>query len=81
VISNDTGMAHLAAAFAVPSVTLFGPVSPQLWGQPAGPHRALWHGSGIRPGDAHGDRPDPRLLEITVTEVMSAAVEVAGAGG
>jgi ADP-heptose:LPS heptosyltransferase len=74
VISNDTGMAHLAVAFGIPSVTLFGPVSPALWGPPAGNgrHRVLWKGSGGRPGDPHGAEADPRLLRIQVDDVMSA---------
>ncbi|MFF1510132.1 glycosyltransferase family 9 protein [Streptomyces sp. NPDC058326] len=84
VVVGDTGLAHLATAFGTPSVVLFGPVSPLLWGPPAeGPHRALWHpaagdGEALRPGDAHGTAPDPRLLRVTVDEVLTAVGDVAG---
>ncbi|MGW3493622.1 glycosyltransferase family 9 protein [Streptomyces sp. NPDC001020] len=76
VVVGDTGLAHLASALRTPSVVLFGPVHPRLWGPPAdGPHRVLWHGDPDgegRPGDAHGQRPDERLLRITVDEVLDA---------
>ena len=36
-------------------------------------HLVLWKGSGARPGDAHGARPDPRLLRIEIGEVLEAA--------
>jgi ADP-heptose:LPS heptosyltransferase len=75
VISNDTGVAHLAVAYGTPSVTLFGPVSPALWGPPRDSprHLVLWKGSGARPGDAHGAQADPRLLRIETGEVLEAA--------
>ena len=31
-IGNDSGPAHIAAAFGVPSVVLFGPTDPAIWG-------------------------------------------------
>ncbi|MEU6969025.1 glycosyltransferase family 9 protein [Kitasatospora aureofaciens] len=79
VVCGDTGIAHLAAALGTPSVTLFGPVSPVLWGPPAVPrHLALWrhHGEETRPGDAHGPRPDPRLLRIRPADVLAALAEL-----
>ncbi|MGA5699315.1 glycosyltransferase family 9 protein [Peterkaempfera bronchialis] len=76
LVVGDTGPAHLATALGTPSVVLFGPVAPRLWGPPAlTRHRALWHpdpGSPLRPGDAHGRRPDRRLLRITPAEVLDA---------
>ncbi|MFI9584723.1 glycosyltransferase family 9 protein [Streptomyces sp. NPDC052236] len=76
VVVGDTGLAHLATALRTPSVVLFGPVAPRLWGPPARPwHRVLWHPDGndaARPGDAHGRVEDERLLRITVGEVVDA---------
>jgi ADP-heptose:LPS heptosyltransferase len=70
VACGDTGVAHLATAFRRPSVVLFGPTPPALWGPPPGrPHRVLWSG---RAGDPHGDRPDSGLLEIEPTTVLRA---------
>lgn len=72
VICGDTGVAHLASAYARPSVLLFGPIPPAWWGPPpGGPHTVLWHGSAV--GDPHGDVPDPALLRIRVPEVLAAA--------
>lgn len=75
LVSGDTGVAHLASAFSTPSVVLFGPTPPSRWGPPAdGPHTVLWHGDGT--GDPWGDRVDPALLRITVTEVVAAAEQL-----
>lgn len=77
VVSGDTGVAHVAAAYRVPTVTLFGPVSPARWGPPDDPrHRVLWHGDDT--GDPHGAEPDPALLRIGVDEVLDAARQVVG---
>ena len=72
LVSPDTGVAHLATALATPSVLLFGPSSPALWGPPPDrpQHRVLWAG---RTGDNFAPEPDPGLLELTVEQVVAAA--------
>lgn len=73
VLSGDTGLAHLAVAYGTRSVTLFGPVSPRLWGPPSGPdHLALWRPG--PPGDPHGRTPDARLLRLRTGEVAAACL-------
>ena len=74
VISGDTGMSHLASAYARPSVTLFGPVPPSEWGPPRHPrHQVLWAAAPGYRGDPHADRTDPALRAITVDAVSRAA--------
>lgn len=60
VISNDTGVGHLATAYGTPSVVLFGPTHPSVWGPPADrrQHRPLWK---------------PALSDHSVAEVLAAA--------
>ncbi|MFF5426177.1 MULTISPECIES: glycosyltransferase family 9 protein [unclassified Streptomyces] len=77
VVVGDTGLAHVATALGTPSVVLFGPVAPSLWGPPDnGLHRVLWRPSRgddtARSGDPHAGRPDPRLLRITPGDVLDA---------
>jgi ADP-heptose:LPS heptosyltransferase len=69
VVCGDTGVAHLATALGVPSVLLFGPTSPRLWGPPEQRriHRVLWAG---RVSNPHANRVDPGLLEIEVDAVL-----------
>jgi uncharacterized protein YjbJ (UPF0337 family) len=70
VLCGDTGVAHLATAFRTPSVLLFGPTPPEEWGPPRdrAQHVVLHRGGR---GDPHGDAPDPRLLAITVEDVLA----------
>lgn len=72
-ISGDTGPAHLAFAHGTPSVTLFGPVAPQLWGPPEDRgHIALWHPG--PPGDPHAGQPDALLLRLDAGQVAHTAL-------
>jgi ADP-heptose:LPS heptosyltransferase len=71
VVSGDTGIAHLASAYATPSVILFGPTSPERWGPPAmSPATVIWRGV---TGNPHGRSADPGLLDIGSDEVLDAA--------
>jgi ADP-heptose:LPS heptosyltransferase len=71
VVVGDTGVAHLATALRTPSVVLFGPVSPELWGPTVdrSMHVVLWKGQS---GNPHGSEVDAGLNEITVDEVLDA---------
>jgi ADP-heptose:LPS heptosyltransferase len=78
VACGDTGVAHVATAVGTPSVVLFGPTPPALWGPPPDPrHVILW--SGTR-GNPHAHDPDPGLLAIDVDEVLDALAGLDGAG-
>jgi len=75
VVCGDTGVAHVASNYRTPSVLLFGPVSPALWGPPADPrHQVIFHGDGT--GNPHGTEPDAALLRITVPEVLDGVRQV-----
>ncbi|NJC21345.1 ADP-heptose:LPS heptosyltransferase [Arthrobacter pigmenti] len=72
VISADTGAAHLASAYARPSIVLFGPAPASEWGPPPGPHVVLTDES-RRLGRTFAEEPDPALLAVSVADVLDAA--------
>lgn len=73
VVSADTGIAHLATAYGIPSVVLFGPVRPEHWGPPAD---RPWHRALRSPAPAAGVGA-PELIGLA--EVLRAVGEVEAA--
>ncbi len=75
VVAADTGVGHLATAYGTPSVLVFGPVPPAVWGPPPDRprHRALWAG---RRGDPFAPAPGAGLLAVTAADVLTAADEL-----
>nr|WP_251041247.1 glycosyltransferase family 9 protein [Arthrobacter sp. ISL-30] len=71
VVSADTGAAHLASAYGTPSVVLFGPAPPEIWGPPPGPHLVLTRPE-LRRGDTFAKDPDPALLAVSIQDVLAA---------
>jgi ADP-heptose:LPS heptosyltransferase len=72
LVSADTGAAHLASAYGVPSVVIFGPAPAEEWGPPErGPHVVLTDASRRR-GDVFADEPDPALLAVGPVDVLAA---------
>lgn len=72
IVCGDTGVAHLATAMGTPSVVLFGPTPPSVWGPPderRDRHRVLWAG---HVGDPLADRSFHGLDAIGVDDVLAA---------
>jgi heptosyltransferase-2 len=79
-VGPDTGLSHLAAAVAAPTLTIFGPTNPRRY-RPLGPraHVVAAPGSWDLP-DADLRRPQPtppdaRIELVTVDEVLAACDE------
>jgi ADP-heptose:LPS heptosyltransferase len=81
-IGNDSGMNHIAEAYGVPCVTIFGPTDPRFGFKPHGAlsrtiSRELW----CKPCSTTGKKECFRdrqycMEEITVTEVKDTSLEV-----
>src|SRR5262245_9651058 len=78
-VTNDSGLMHVSAASGVPTVALFGPTAPQLWG-PLNPLAAVIEPPSKRtcPRCHRADCNDVRhrdVDEITVEPVFDAVVK------
>jgi heptosyltransferase-2 len=82
LVSNDSGLAHVAAAAGTPVLALFGPTSPERWGPPP-PGRALSLGLGCAPCSDQGTQACPLghhrcLGDLAVESVLGRAGELLG---
>ena len=82
-IGNDSGITHLAAAVGTPTIALFGPTDPEVWGPRGGRVTILWKSSGCSPCTGEElDRCTHRrcLATIEVEEVIEKAKELMSHG-
>jgi heptosyltransferase-1 len=76
-IGGDTGPLHLAAAFKIPIVALFGPTDPARNG-PYGTRSVILRSERSVTSYSHVAVPDPGLQSITVDEVVRASGQLLG---
>jgi ADP-heptose:LPS heptosyltransferase len=71
-IGHDSGITHLSALLAVPTVALFGPTCPQRWA-PTGPHVRIVRGASCTCSDwSHVRRcNDKPCLDISAVDILS----------
>jgi heptosyltransferase-2 len=67
-VGHDSGLTHLAAAFGRPTVALFGPTDPEIWG-PHGEAVTIVH-MRQTPTDTHDQRLDGRSSPWARTDVQ-----------
>ncbi|MCK5733474.1 MAG: glycosyltransferase family 9 protein [Candidatus Latescibacteria bacterium] len=71
-LGNDSGITHLAAAVGTPTVALFGPTNPRIWGPRGGHVKILHHETPCSPcDDRHRRRCSHRICmeRIAISEV------------
>jgi heptosyltransferase-2 len=86
LLSNDSGIMHMATAFSTPVVAVFGPTTRELGFYPyRAVHRVIGAEIGCRPCHPIGGVRCPRghhrcMTAVPVEEVVEAAEALAGAG-
>ncbi len=81
-LGNDSGITHLAARTGIPTVALFGPTDPAVWG-PRGPRVRIVTAKKARVFSPLGEKklcPDPCLDEIAPEEVIKKMAPVLETG-
>lgn len=84
VVSNDTGVMHLARARGAPLVALLGPENDAYWGPyPRGPHpvTALRHVVPCAPCERWDCTPHYCMRSLGVAEVFEAVTKLVGSAG
>lgn len=77
MVTNDTGPRHIAAAFGVPVVTLFGPTGPEWTRIPFKDERMVIAPGKLDPaGESNRRRPTRHMGLIEVEQVFTAADEL-----
>ncbi len=83
LLTNDSGLMHLADALSKPLAAIFGPTTKELGFTPAGPLAMVVERAGLecRPCSLHGDEQCPKghhecMKEVSANEVVAAAREV-----
>lgn len=84
LVTNDTGPRHIAAAFGVPTVTLFGPTDPRWTSLPEEPHPSrpgtpreigLVADPSLPPGEVADEHPERCRIERIELETVVRAAE------
>ncbi len=74
-IGSDSGPLHLAGWFGRPSLGLYGPTDPAVYGPFGEKSKTLFHGEDPPP-PRQRTRPDPTMERITVDEVFEMSVDM-----